>query len=338
MSRSDRSVPMDNRTDSRDTRPVVSVVLITCNQQRYIRQAIESVLMQETSFRYELLIGDDASRDGTSEIVAAYAREYPQVIRAFIRPENVGAARNALLLLQQARGDFIASLEGDDYWIDPHKLEKQAALLRNEPRFIGCTARIRCVDQDGRPVRGKPDWIRQKRIFTLRDFDGIHLPGQASSLMRRNIFREPAHDYSVLTKADSMISDRTALLIFLLQGDFYCFDEPLSVYRYAAALDSSSITSQLAGEEALIRDLRITQAMEQYAEEEFGRHIVFSRFRRELYAKAWVRTLRHGSDRMREVMAQSAAGCRAPWLCTALLPFQIARSVWRTLVRRLHLP
>ena len=98
---------------------MVSVILIAYNQRRYIRQAIESVLAQETSFPYELLIGDDASDDGTSDIVAEYARAYPDIIKAFIRPENVGAARNAVLLLQQARGELIASLEGDDYWIDP---------------------------------------------------------------------------------------------------------------------------------------------------------------------------------------------------------------------------
>lgn len=324
---------MNDKRERCDEKPLVSVILIAYNQRRYIRQAIESVLAQETSFSYELLIGDDASDDGTSGIVAEYAQAYPDIIRAFIRPENVGAARNAVLLLQQARGEFIASLEGDDYWIDPRKLEKQAAFLRESPGFIGCTSRIRCVDENGRAIRGKPEWIRQKRVFTLADFDGVHLPGQASSLMRWNIFRQPTHDYSVLTEADTMISDRTAMLIFLLQGDFYCFDQPMSVYRYAPALQGGNLTSRLAGEASILRDIQITRAMERYAYEEFGRRIVFSRFRRELYAKARVRAVFGRSETMRDAAAQLRAE-GGGWRCAALLPLTLIKLTWRRCVRR----
>ena len=326
---------MNDKRERCDEKPLVSVILIAYNQRRYIRQAIESVLAQETSFSYELLIGDDASDDGTGDIVAEYARAYPDRVRAFIRPENLGAARNAVLLLQQARGEFIASLEGDDYWIDPQKLEKQAAFLRESPGFIGCTSRIRCVDVNGRAIRGKPEWIRQKRVFTLADFDGVHLPGQASSLMRRNIFRTPAHDYSVLTEADTMISDRTAMLIFLLQGDFYCFDQPMSVYRYAPALQGGNLTSRLAGEASILRDIQITRAMERYAYEEFGRRIVFSRFRRELYAKARVRAVFGRSETMRDAAAQLRAE-GGGWRCAALLPLTLIKLTWRRCVRRLR--
>lgn len=326
---------MNDKRERCDEKPLVSVILIAYNQRRYIRQAIESVLAQETSFSYELLIGDDASDDGTSGIVAEYAQAYPDRVRAFIRPENLGAARNAVLLLQQARGEFIASLEGDDYWIDPQKLEKQAAFLRESPGFIGCTSRIRCVDENGRAIRGKPEWIRQKRVFTLADFDGVHLPGQASSLMRRNIFRQPGHDYSVLTEADTMISDRTAMLIFLLQGDFYCFDQPMSVYRYAPALQGGNLTSRLAGEASILRDIQITRAMERYAYEEFGRRIVFSRFRRELYAKARVRAVFGRSDAMRDAAAQLRAE-GGGWRCAALLPLTLIKLTWRRCVRRLR--
>lgn len=320
----------------RDAEPLVSVILLTYNHRHYIRQAIESVLAQEMPFPCEVLIGDDASDDGTSEIVAAYARQYPQLIRAFIRPKNLGAARNAALLLQEARGAFLASLEGDDYWTDPGKLRKQVTFLQGHPRFIGCTTRIRCVDAEGAPVKGKPAWIRQKRIFTWRDFDGVHLPGQASSLVRRNIFRAPEHDYSVLTRVDPMISDRTAMLLFLLQGDFYCFDEPMSVYRYAAAFRGSNITSQLAGAEAVKRDYRITCALERYAREEFGRQLTFSRFRRELYAKAWVRGVFDGSREMRELARQIREEDAHGWLCGALLPFYMGDMAWRRVVRRLR--
>ena len=191
------------------------------------------------------------------------------------------------------------------------------------------------MDENGRAIRGKPEWIRQKRVFTLADFDGVHLPGQASSLMRRNIFRTPAHDYSVLTEADTMISDRTAMLIFLLQGDFYCFDQPMSVYRYAPALQGGNLTSRLAGEASILRDIQITRAMERYAYEEFGRRIVFSRFRRELYAKARVRAVFGRSETMRDAAAQLRAE-DGGWRCTALLPLTLIKLTWRRCVRRLR--
>ena len=153
--------------------------------------------------------------------------------------------------------------------------------------------------------------------------------------MRRNIFRQPGHDYSVLTEADTMISDRTAMLIFLLQGDFCCFDQPMSVYRYAPALQGGNLTSRLAGEASILRDIQITRAMERYAYEEFGRRIVFSRFRRELYAKARVRAVFGRSDAMRDAAAQLRAE-GGGWRCAALLPLTLIKLTWRRCVRRLR--
>ena len=132
-----------------------------------------------------------------------------------------------------------------------------------------------------------------------------------------------------------MISDRTAMLIFLLQGDFYCFDQPMSVYRYAPALQGGNLTSRLAGEASILRDIQITRAMERYAYEEFGRRIVFSRFRRELYAKARVRAVFGRSDAMRDAAAQLRAE-GGGWRCAALLPLTLIKLTWRRCVRRLR--
>ena len=132
-----------------------------------------------------------------------------------------------------------------------------------------------------------------------------------------------------------MISDRTAMLIFLLQGDFYCFDQPMSVYRYAPALQGGNLTSRLAGEASILRDIQITRTMERYAYEEFGRRIVFSRFRRELYAKARVRAVFGRSDAMRDAAAQLRAE-GGGWRCAALLPLTLIKLTWRRCVRRLR--
>ena len=110
-------------------RPTVSVAVITYNHEKFIGQAIESVLMQETAFVVELVIGEDCSTDGTRRIVQAYAEKYPNVIRALLPEKNLGMARNYDAVWQACRGKYIAWLEGDDYWRTPQKLQKQVALM-----------------------------------------------------------------------------------------------------------------------------------------------------------------------------------------------------------------
>lgn len=167
----------------------VSVIMLAYNQEAYIAQAIESVLAQQTGFRYELLIGDDASPDGTGEIAEDYARRYPDRIRVFRRPENLGASRNAYELLCQAQGRYLAFCEGDDYWTAPDKLAVQYAFLEEHPDLIGCTHRCVVVDEHGDPLpKQRISWVREKPRFTLRDFQGIYLPGQTATIMKRNIF------------------------------------------------------------------------------------------------------------------------------------------------------
>lgn len=278
------------------TQPKVSVILITYNHEKYIEQALCSILEQRTNFSIEILVGDDASTDGTGDIIRRYCEKYPDLIRADIREKNVGATCNGYLLLQKARGEYLASLEGDDYWTDPHKLQKQADLLDAHPEWIGCTHQIRCVDREGNELKKQPHWVSGKEIFTLADFGGIRLPGQVSSLMRRNIFREAQHDYSILITADPMVSDRTAALIFLLQGSFYRMPDSMSVYRKNSSADGSNLTARLfSGDERLWQDYQMTVTMEQYAAWEFQKQVNFGAFKRELFAKAVFRRLTRGS-------------------------------------------
>lgn len=109
--------------------PDVSVCLLAWNHGHYIGQCIESVLAQAVDVRIEILIGDDASSDGTSEIIATYARSHPQLVRHIHRSERLGGSANYLDLLSRARARLIAHLDGDDFWF-PGKLRQQVAYLR----------------------------------------------------------------------------------------------------------------------------------------------------------------------------------------------------------------
>ncbi|MCR5747047.1 MAG: glycosyltransferase, partial [Lachnospiraceae bacterium] len=107
----------------------VSVIVATYNQEKYIAKTLESVVSQKTDFKYEVLVGDDASKDGTGRIVKEFGKKYPDIIRPIVREKNIGAYRNFLDLLKRAKGEYLALLEGDDYWVDEEKLKKQVSFL-----------------------------------------------------------------------------------------------------------------------------------------------------------------------------------------------------------------
>jgi len=104
---------------------LVSVIMLVYNHEAYIAQAIEGVLMQKTNFKYELIIGEDCSTDNSKEIIREYHKKYPDIIYPVYWKKNVGANKNANTIRARARGKYIATCEGDDYWCDEDKLQNQ---------------------------------------------------------------------------------------------------------------------------------------------------------------------------------------------------------------------
>ncbi len=109
----------------------VSVCCITYKQEQYIAQAIDSFLMQKTTFPFEILIGEDCSGDGTLAILTQYQTRYPKLIKLIISKNNVGANNNLLKVFNEAQGEYIAVCEGDDYWCDDDKLQMQCEHMEN---------------------------------------------------------------------------------------------------------------------------------------------------------------------------------------------------------------
>jgi glycosyltransferase involved in cell wall biosynthesis len=118
--------------------PVVSIRTSTYQHVNYIKQCIEGVLMQKTNFSFEYIIGEDYSTDGTREIVLEYAKKYPNIIRVITADYNVGAKANGRRCKEVLRGKYIALCEGDDYWTDPYKLQKQVDVLEANPQYSMC--------------------------------------------------------------------------------------------------------------------------------------------------------------------------------------------------------
>lgn len=132
--------------------PLVSISCITFNHAGYIRDALEGFLMQKTSFPFEILINDDASTDGTADIIHEYENRYPDLIFPIYQAENQFSkglrGLSSRFNVPRARGKYIAICEGDDYWIDPLKLQKQVDFLEANPEYNMCWTRFKILEED----------------------------------------------------------------------------------------------------------------------------------------------------------------------------------------------
>ena len=155
----------------------VSVCMITYNHEMFIEKAIEGVLMQKTNFPVELVIGEDCSTDRTREICLKYKNEYPDRIKLLLREKNLGIMGNFIDTLQSCTGRYIALCEGDDYWTDPYKLQKQADFLDANAGFSICFHSVKVLKRN-RLRRDKitRDVPETTDIYTLAEGNYIHTP------------------------------------------------------------------------------------------------------------------------------------------------------------------
>ena len=313
----------------------VSVIVITYNQEVYIRQALESILKQNVSFRYEILVGDDASNDRTPAVVKEYYEKYPEIIVPVLRGNNVGAARNAYELCRLAKGDYLAFCEGDDFWLSEKKLQIQVDFLDNHQDYIGCYNRCVVVDKDANALPFQlVRWVKYKKRFQFIDFEGgLFLPGQSSSIVKRNIFKNSDQDLSLLYKCNKDISDRAANMIYLLEGDFYCIDLELSAYR-VDELSKAGITNQKFknNEDKMLLDLDMTKSLEEYATFRRGEKIIFSKKRCQILAKSIILFFIKPCDKRLKVIKTVSADRGTPWygfLYTPVFVFErILQDIW----------
>lgn len=217
---------------------MVSVIMLTYNHEQYIKQAIDSVLMQKTSFQYEIIIGDDCSSDATVEILKEYAQKHPDVIKLILRTENLGVTKNIYDLCMKCKGKYIAFLEGDDYWTDFGKLEEQVSFLENHPGYSGVAHDFEMVDNAGNIYPHR----KTSGEYTSWKFKMGLLPGQTGTLCFVNFLHDGKDDYKIVENASNSIGDRTFVLLMLLHGKVYTIDKKMSVYRVFSSPTSWSQT------------------------------------------------------------------------------------------------
>lgn len=209
--------------------PKVSICMVTYNHEKYIAQAIESVLMQQTDFQYELVIGEDCSTDGTREIVRRYAEQNPDRIRAFLRPHNLGAlgrGNNGVTTLKECKGQYVALLEGDDYWTDPLKLQKQVGFLDGYDDHVLCFHNANVIYDSSKKESHPALTFKKSSRYTLRDVISGNFIPTCSVMYRNGLFLNFPDWYYTMPMGD------WPLYIMLLQRGDACFmNEVMASYR-----------------------------------------------------------------------------------------------------------
>lgn len=211
----------------------ISVLMLAYNHERYIRQAIDSILSQNIHVPYEIIIHDDVSTDGTRQILYEYKKKYPDIIKLLIRKKKARSVTYAAYqILKVARGKYIAFCEGDDYWIDNSKLQRQYDFMENQEKYVGVAHDKIIVDENGKEIFDKTDKINYqwRGDYTLENYwYSGRLPGQSATLFYRNVFKK--EDCSWIYKAHDMMSDRSLTLMVLLYGNVYRMDGKMSARR-----------------------------------------------------------------------------------------------------------
>ncbi len=207
----------------------VSLLIITYNQERFIGQAIDSALAQQVSFPIEILVGDDFSTDRTRDIIREYEQRHPGLVRGVFHPRNLGknGGINFLETLKQAKGEYYAVMDGDDYWTNPLKIQKQTDFLDRHPDCSTVFHNALITYEDGTPsyILNGPD---TKPFFTLDDLigeDEIWFMATSSTMYRNSIKEYP--DWF----KESVSGDIPRLILKAKQGKIGYLPEVMSVYR-----------------------------------------------------------------------------------------------------------
>ncbi len=227
----------------------VSVVVATYNQEKYIGHTLESIVSQKVNFKYEVLVGDDCSKDGTAKIVKEYGEKYPDIIVPIIREKNLGMGGNVVDLTMRTKGEYIAFIEGDDYWIDDNKLQKQVDFLDSHPDYVACFGQCMIVDENEVRQPELEKWSGFKKNggdYTIKEFEDYILPGQtATSMYRKIAYAKLQQKVMESKKIDPRkLIDRSQVLCMLSIGKMYNSGELVSAYRYVMNQNSGSWSSQ----------------------------------------------------------------------------------------------
>lgn len=210
----------------------VSACIITYNQQDFIRDCLEGAVSQVLDYDYEIVVGDDCSTDNTFQICQEYADKYPDKIRLLSREKNLGMVGNWMATIQACAGKYIALCEGDDYWTDKTKLQKQADFLENNPEYTLTFHNVSVLRPNGKLGS---DFLTKlpENHETIEDlavvWNYIHTP----SVVYRNVIKDFPHEFQM-----TPICDYFLYMMLAEKGKLKHFEDNMATYRYGVGIFS----------------------------------------------------------------------------------------------------
>lgn len=219
--------------------PLLTVCVRTHNQKDFIREALESVLMQKTDFDFEIIVSDDASSDGTVEILQDYQSAYPDKIRLLLNETNVGGPENLKRVIEASDAKYVTCLDGDDFYTDDYKLQKQVDILEAHPEYAACFHNTWHADSKGRlcGLFNRPDFHAlhdAQEFIRERWFVPIH-----SAVLRREYIDFPDWYNTVMN------DDYVVHLSVVKHGPYFYMPDVMVAYRHHGKNTSRAYHDQI---------------------------------------------------------------------------------------------
>ncbi len=215
-------------------KPLITISIMTYNHQKYIEETLDSVLKQKTEYPYEIVISDDGSKDRTPEILKKYANRYSDIIKLILHKKNMGILRNSANMRRYYSGQYIAPLDGDDYFIDPYKLQKQAEILENNPQIACVGGRYRTIDSLGNIIPLKKidnTSFINSNFYTKENFENYKMATLPSTMLYRRLTTFFDEEFMKIYEASPAMGDRKLHMALLSMGNIKILDDIFTAYR-----------------------------------------------------------------------------------------------------------
>lgn len=280
-----------------------SIVVVTCNHAQFIDKALKSVMDQKADFAFEIVVSEDASVDGTRDIVKRWQERCPETIRLVLSEQNMRSNRVIARGFEAARGEYVALLDGDDFWTSPDKLARQVAVLDADPSLSLCFTNAQVVDAAGEPTGQLWTPATTPARLTLDDlWHGNPFP-TCGSLFRRSCVPTIPSWYDGFFP----VTDWPLYILFAEHGDIAFLPAPMGAYR----LHPGGLYSSQADDQKLIAMDKLYRKLEQCLD---AGHLDDLRRGHRRYFLDWAREhLRLGNGGLARMSLDRARGSGAGW-------------------------
>ncbi|MCC5919851.1 MAG: glycosyltransferase [Cyclobacteriaceae bacterium] len=248
--------------------PILTVQILTYNHEKYIRDCLEGIVMQQTNFEFVVYIREDFSTDKTRKVLLEFQKNYPHLFKLYLCNENLYSQGKSSGMSKDINSKYVALCEGDDYWIDPFKIQKQVDFLEKNKKYIAHFFNAEKLYEDGKKIKYHSDLstgkVPESKIFLMGG--GIY---PTASFMYRNVTINTP-EFMQKTKS----GDRVLSLLLLEKGDFYFHSDVSSVYRiHSGGIYSSTRNEKGKMSEFNIQNINLLVNYNVYTNRKFSQEI-----------------------------------------------------------------